>query len=214
MNTFLRWSNGNEKLKKTRTVSFNLPAFRSRDGHVTCPMAGICAGPCYARQGRIIMPQAQNTREFNLAIARADLPAFERYAVLDLARIRTKSIRVHDSGDFYSQAYLDSWLRIMRQYPQKRFYAYTKCLHLDWSQTPPNFQVVYSLGGKLDHLIDLTKPHARIFATHDDRKQAGYVDGNKTDRPAQRGEIKIGLVYHGTRNLTPAQTQSLTRQRA
>ena len=58
----LHWSDGNEKLKRTRVVSFNLPAFRSADGFVVCPGAAGCANVCYARQGRL----HQVRRQFEL----------------------------------------------------------------------------------------------------------------------------------------------------
>jgi hypothetical protein len=64
------------------------------------------------------------------------------------------------------------------------------------------------MGGKLDHMIDPTKPHSRIFATDEARITAGYIDGNANDSPAQRGEINIGLVYHGGKNLTEVQLKT------
>lgn len=207
----LRWSFGVSKLKKTKTVSFGLPAFKSLDGFKVCPGSGFCAEPCYAQQARYTLPDAIRTRETNLAIVRASLPLFERLATHDLERIKVRSIRLHDSGDFYSQEYLDSWFSIMRQFPAKSFYCYTKSLQLDWTATPINFTRVQSFGGRFDHLIDTSKPHARIFATHADRRRAGYVDGNRDDGPAQRGVIRIGLVYHGTRALTPKLIQIMRR---
>jgi|SRR5215471_2404225 len=210
----LRWSFGNDKLKKTRTVSFNLPAFKSLDGFRVCPMSGYCGGddgPCYAQQGRYKLPDAIATRETNLAIVRASLPLFERLALADLARIQAATIRAHDSGDFYSQDYLDAWFHLAAAFPRKRFYCYTKSLHLNWDALPVNFNRVQSFGGQLDHLIDLSKPHARIFATHADRRRAGYVDGNKSDWPAINGTIKIGLVYHGCRELSPRLVQIIRK---
>lgn len=205
----LKWSDGNGKLKKTGTVSFNLPAFRSADGFEVCPMASVCASLCYARQGRYIMPDTIKAREFNLAIVRGDLDAFVTAALADLKRIRKTSIRVHDSGDFFSQAYLDAWFRIAAAFPEKNFYAYTKSLHLNWTAMPANFQCVQSVGGKLDSHIDPSKSHSRIFPTHEDRIAAGYYDGNESDAPAQRGEQRIGLVYHGTFKLKRGQAIAL-----
>ena len=206
----LKWSFGNEKLVKTDTVSFNLPAFKSEDGFAVCPKAGACATVCYARQGRYIMPTVRAAREYNLAIVRdcetrGDYIPFYVTAINDLRNIKQKSIRVHDSGDFFSQAYLDIWLSIARTCPSKRFYAYTKSLHLDWSKAPSNFQIIQSAGGLMDAAIDVTKSHSRIFATHADRKRAGYVDGNVSDKPAIDGKRAIGLVYHGTRSLKRGQ---------
>lgn len=208
----LRWSFENDKLLKTNTVSFNLPAFESADGFRVCPGAGWCSLLCYARQGRIIIGDAARNREINLAIVRTSLPLFERLAVLDLERIENDSIRLHDSGDFFNQEYLDTWFCIIRRFPQKAFYCYSKSLHLDWSRRPANFERSQSAGGKFDALIDYTQSHTRIFASHADRRAAGYVNGNTNDRPAQRGDLKIGLVYHGTRDLTPKLIQIVRRQ--
>lgn len=201
----LKWSTANRKLRKTKTVSFNLPAFRSQDGFAVCPMAGGCATLCYARQGRYTMPDAKRTRERNLRVVRGDLERFERWAIEDLARLPHESVRLHDSGDFFSQAYLDSWIRVIAATPGKRFYCYTKSLHLDWRAVPANFTVVQSVGGKLDEQIDRERSHSRIFASHAEREAAGYVDGNVNDSPAQQGVTKIGLVYHGSYKLRPGQ---------
>ena len=207
--TNLKWSFGNSKLAKLDTVSFNIPAFRSADGFETCPKAGACATLCYARQGRYMMPMVAATREFNLAIARRDLHQFIDYAIEDLSKIKNKIVRVHDSGDFFSQDYMDAWFDIASAYPLKKFYAYTKSLHLDRSNQPPNFQIVQSVGGLMDDEIDPTSSHSRIFETHYQRRKAGYVDGNVNDGPAIRGANKIGLVYHGQKNLKEGQRRWL-----
>ena len=146
-----------------------------------------------------------DAREYNLAIARQK--AFGKILLADLASIKASIVRIHDSGDFFSQTYLDCWIAAAVAYPEKTFYAYTKSLHLDFSSVPANFRITQSMGGKLDADIDTSKPHSRIFATHADRKAAGYGDGSNTDTLAIRGANKIGLVYHGSRNLTEAQAE-------
>ena len=204
-----KWSKGNEKLQKLNTISFNLPAFKSADGFHVCPKAGGCASLCYARQGRYLMPNVAASREFNLAAVRGDLSLFITQASEDLTRITNKIVRVHDSGDFFSQEYLDAWFTIARRQPKKRFYAYTKSLHLDWSRKPKNFQLVQSIGGVLDAQVNTRLSHSRIFATEKDRRLAGYVNGNANDGPAIRGERKIGLVYHGNKHLKAGQVRWL-----
>jgi hypothetical protein len=199
----LRWSFGNHKLKKTRTVSFNLPAWRSADGFTVCRRAGACITLCYARQERFLWPGPKAARETNLAIVRASIPLFEQLAIADLAHIKQRIIRVHDSGDFFSQEYLDSWFRIAARYPRKRFYCYTKALDLDWRGRPANWRRVQSYGGTLDRLINPNESHTRIFASHAERKAAGYCDGTATDRPAFEGQHRIGLVYHGAKTFRP-----------
>lgn len=205
----LNWSFSNSKLKKLDTVSFNLPAFRSADGFHVCPKAGGCATVCYARQGFYVMPGVAKVREENLALIRKSLDAFVDAAVSDLKKIRQPIIRIHDSGDFFSQAYLDAWIKVMEAFPDKKFYAYTKSLHLDWAKTPSNFQRIQSAGGLMDKEMDLSLSHSRIFASDSDRIQAGYVDGNLNDQPAIDGVQKIGLVYHGSKKLKVGQVRWL-----
>lgn len=212
LNLQLYWSSGNQKLKKLRTIGFSLPAYQAADGFHVCPQAGACAKVCYARQGRYRQPHAIATRERNLLIVRSDLARFVRLAIKDLAaRPSRTTVRVHDSGDFFSQAYLDAWFAIARTFPRKRFYCYTKSLHLDWSAMPGNWRRVQSAGGKLDRLIDRSQSHALIFGSDLARRAAGYRDGTRTDTPAVHGHRAIGLVYHGVRKLTETETQHWNR---
>lgn len=204
-NLNLKWSFGNKKLKKLDTVSFNIPAFRSADGFKTCPKAGLCATVCYARQGHYIMSHVQATREFNLSKARGSKIALIKMLTEDLRKIKNKIIRVHDSGDFFDQAYMNAWFEVASRFPEKRFYAYTKSLHLNRAKQPSNFQIIQSVGGLMDNKIDQTQSHSRIFTDEKDMLAAGYVDGNYNDQPAIDGVTKIGLVYHGTKNLNPKQ---------
>jgi hypothetical protein len=200
----LKWTKGNTKLKKLKTLGFGIPAFASQDGFKTCPMAGKCATVCYARQGTFTWPIVKAAREFNLSVARQS--NFATLAIDDLKRLKAfKVVRIHDSGDFFSQDYLTAWFTIAMAYPEKIFYAYTKSLHLDFSGKPNNFKIIQSEGGKMDKLINKAQSHSRIFADETARIAAGYVDGNIDDSPAIEGEIKIGLVYHGVRNMTDEQ---------
>lgn len=210
------WSDGNEKMVKTakawtkrfgthaRFISFNLPRLKSETGQRTCPYAGMCASICYADQGRMGMPLAQGSRERNLAkINDLTMPKVRNLIIEDIGRMRaTTHIRIHDSGDFFSRAYYRMWLEVAERCPGVVFYAYTKSIpFLEWDNHPGNFRVVQSIGGKRDEDIDRGRPHARIFATEAERKRAKYCDGNVSDMPAVLGQLRIGLVYHGTRKL-------------
>lgn len=209
----LKWSTGNSKLKKLNTISFNLPAFRSADGFHVCPKAGGCATLCYARQGFYVMPAVAATREFNLAFLREKgMDAFVTAATEDILRFKYPIIRIHDSGDFFSQAYLNAWLEIAAKFPEKKFYAYTKSLHLDYTKVPYNLQIIQSAGGIMDKQMDLTKSHSRIFSSDEERLKAGYVDGNENDQPAIDGVLRIGLVYHGSKTLKRGQILWLDKE--
>lgn len=209
-----KW-NKNEKLSKTSGVGFwNVLGFGLPADHTfldrnlvernTCPGALACRAVCFAKQGGYRFPDSIAAREHNLAFAQSE--GFVAGIIADLRRKRSvNTVRVHDSGDFFSQEYFDKWCVIARAMPHLTFYAYTKSLTLDLTGAPANFKITQSLGGKYDASVDLSRPHSRIFSTHDDRERAGYIDGNVSDAPAIQGLVQIGLVYHGGRNLTPAQ---------
>lgn len=199
----LKWAENNSKLKKDGIIGFGIPAYKSKEGFKTCPKAGACAAVCYAQQGAYLWSPAKNAREFNLKIVRGK--DFAKLAIEDLHRIRKDKVRVHDSGDFFNQTYLNAWFEIARAHPQKLFYAYTKSIHLDFSKQPKNFKITQSEGGTMDKHINRRKSHSRIFSTVEAREKAGYVDGNKNDFPAIEGKRKIGLVYHGTKKMTDKQ---------
>lgn len=216
-----KWVEGNSKLEKTskgkyRVVGFGLPADHDfKVGgvtHNTCPAALACRAVCYAKQGTYRFPNVITARKHNLRISLR--PTFVKRIVADLRDLTTKSrtrrkpynvVRLHDSGDFYSQEYLNAWATIAAQFPAVIFYAYTKSLHLDLSNLPDNLRITQSLGGRHDKLVQLGLSHSRIFSSHAARKRSRYIDGNENDIPAIEGKVRIGLVYHGGRDLTPAQ---------
>jgi hypothetical protein len=212
-----RISNSNEKMNKTakvlakhtgrraKVVSFNLPAAIdfSVNGakHNTCPKAGACKAVCYARQNTFVYPDAIRVRIDNLWSTMR--PTFVDEMAEEIGK--ATHVRIHDSGDFYSQQYLDSWIAIARKRPDVVFYAYTKSLHLNWQAAPENLRIVQSEGGKLDALIDYSRPHSRIVVD----VPSGYVNGNAelADVPAIDGTVRIALPYHGGRKLTDSQVR-------
>ena len=199
-------SEGNAKLNKPnggfyKILGFGLPA------KTTCPGALDCVGVCYALQGRYLMDNVMNARMNNWEASKGDSFVSDMVALLNKRRTYNV-VRIHDSGDFYSQEYFNKWCDVARRVPGKVFYAYTKSLHLDLeSNRPPNLRIIQSLGGKYDSHVDMSRPHSRIFSTDDARIAAGYVDGNVNDVPAIEGIVNIGLVYHGVRKLTLAQVK-------
>ena len=213
----LKWTEGNTKLVKSsgeafRILGFGIPAdFSFGDGENTCPAAGACRGVCYAKQGRYVMDSVKNARMHNLNLfnsPKTGALGFAAMATEDLKRLgkRYNVVRIHDSGDFFSQMYLNAWKAIAHFNPSIIFYAYTKSMHLDIeTNRPANFRITQSLGGKYDTRVNLSKSHARIFSTHADRTNAGYADGSESDMPAIEGVTNIGLVYHGVKKLTEAQ---------
>jgi len=211
----LPWILGNAKLQKTsggtfgRVIGWGIPAdhnFKGRDGAIlnTCLGALACRAVCYAKQGSYTWKNTVAARQRALDATLTD--SFVDDAIADIKRMRGVGVvRIHDSGDYYNQEYLNKWIAIARAFPDIIFYSYTKSAVLDFSAAPANFRVTFSLGGKYDSQVDLSRSHSRIFSTHEDMERAGYVDGGESDAPAIQGLVKIGLPYHGVKNMTDSQ---------
>ena len=217
----LHWSLGNNKLAKLHIVSFNLPAYKSANGTTVCHNAGLCARLCYARQGYYVLPSAQAPREHNLQFLLShSTQDFVATAVADILLLpkAKRHVRIHDSGDFMSEAYFLAWCDIARRSPHMYFYTYTKMISMVNSlrnNMPDNMHVIQSAGGKEDALIDKRFPHAIIFPSHAAITRAGYYDGTKTEEYALDGTVKIGLAYHGSpvhAKMTKSESNALARR--
>lgn len=185
---------GNSKLKRDGIASFSIPAGK------TCPGALECKKGCYAMSGFFLMPSVRKAYASNLALTKKD--SFVDAMVAEILKTKAKIVRIHASGDFYNLEYLNRWLKIVQACPSVRFYAYTKMIPLFRGRPLPiNFTVIFSEGGRWDNQIDQTKDrHARVFASLEELKAAGYVDTTENDINAMGINPKIGLVYHGAKS--------------
>jgi len=143
----------NAKMRKAslKTYDFALPA-----GDKTCIGASTCLNYCYATRGFYKMPTVKAKHAFNHECSKLD--SFHQMINGEIATLKLKgleAIRIHSAGDFYSREYLHKWLKIITDNPSIDFYAYTKSIPLFINAPIPfNFKVVYSTGGKHDHLIE------------------------------------------------------------
>ena len=187
-------STGNSKLAQDGIACFDIPQAS------TCRGAGGCLGFCYASLGNYTYRvKVQNMlNNFYTSLTPEVFCAQTKKSYEKLPRY-IKTIRLHSSGDFYNQAYLDAWVEIMKQTPEFRYYAYTKSLDLDWTEALKlnNFFRIQSIGGIFDDLIDMNLAHSRIFPDRESLLAAGYLDASESDLPAAAGGVKIGLVVHG-----------------
>lgn len=208
----------NGKMKKSSqngidVFNFGIPAFKSETGLITCPNARQCVSGCYARSGTYRFKNVVNAYEERLKLTQD--PSFIETMI---AAIRLKSIqshakgnqcliRIHDSGDFYSEAYLDAWCTIMRRCTDVKFYAYTKMVqmcnkYMFHNNTPTNLRLIYSFGGSEDSYIDTVNHfHSKVFQSETELLARGYVDASQDDLIAALGSsLRIGLVYHGVKS--------------
>lgn len=128
---------GNEKIEKKTCIVFCMPT-------TICPVQ--CPG-CYAkrpeRQYKNCLPSRMRNYEASLN------ETFVPNMISELKKNKRTIVRIHESGDFYSQDYLDKWQAIISACPEKRFYTYTKTERL-FNFTAilslENFNLVSSLG--------------------------------------------------------------------
>ena len=155
-------SYGNDKLSSNIAI-FDLPAIE------TCLNCGDCKHDCYAMKAQRQYPDTYTKRALNYYIAEKRPYTFEALVVCQLAYKPRPYVRIHSSGDFFSQEYIDAWARIVATFPEIQFYSYTKVDHLfDFSNLTSlsNFNLVRSVlpcgsqnfGPKKD-IIHLAKKH-------------------------------------------------------
>lgn len=187
--------------------NFGITAYKTRDGKITCPAAGICAkeNGCYAQQGAYRFSNVAAVYEWRYTqTTLEEFPQLMQLEINEIVRKASKKntqvvIRIHDSGDFYALNYWRKWKQIMEANPNIRFYAYTKMVRFFRAITvPQNFKLIFSEGGLFDKEIDRSKPHSRVFGSREELLAAGYVDASEDDLVAGLGDSpNIGLIYHG-----------------
>ena len=195
----------NTKLKKTskalelRVFNFGIPAYKSASGKLTCPMADSCVKFCYAKKGAYIWSNVQPAFEKRYQLSKTN--DFVDAMNAEILKKKPDYVRVHDSGDYYSKAYLSKWIEIAIRNPGVRFYSYTNMVDMMLKTSlPDNYDIIFSDSGKQRHLINEKKHrHTRIFSSHSDLISADYEDASSVDLMATRwfsDNHKVGLVFH------------------
>ena len=129
-------SDGNSKMT---FPTWSLPSKK------TCPgSTATCRKQCYAHAAEVQYPRVLPCRLRNLKASRS------KGFVVDMAsaikrRRKVTFFRIHESGDFYSQKYLNSWFDICRLLPKTRFLTFTKSYDLDYSKCPKNLVIMFSV---------------------------------------------------------------------
>ena len=197
-------TNSNAKLKKSSKINnakiyaFDIPAYKTKTGKITCPFAKDCIKFCYAQKGSYIWSPAQNKHNQNYLDTKKNNFNDTIQAEVNKKR-KITHIRVHSSGDYYSPAYLNKWVNIAKNNPNITIYSYTKSVKMvkDLENKPENLEIIFSEGGKQDHLIDYENDrHAKIFNNQAELLQAGYIDASGDDLRALTPNKKVGLIFH------------------
>lgn len=130
-------TNGNSKLGKD-IYAFGLPAIK------TCFHAtSECLRYCYAKKGSFLAPNPKAYYTANYKHSQAS--DFVKQMNGEIAAVHPNYIRIHPSGDFYSQEYFDKWIQIAKDNPSVHFLSYTRNYDLRVENLPSNFALYYSL---------------------------------------------------------------------
>jgi hypothetical protein len=128
--------------------------------------------------------------------------------VLDSLPPSAGVVRIHVSGDFYSQTYFDAWLEVARRRPDTLFYAYTKSLPY-WvrrkDELPNNLVLTASYGGTHDHLIEKHNlRYAKVVLSEAEAAPLG-LELDHDDSHAMKQGPSFALLIHGSQ---PAGTEA------
>jgi len=181
----------NKKLIIDDILKSSLPA------PLTCRGATeFCKSGCYGiRAYNTYASTAYNSHLANLAILQSD--SFVDLAVVEIKAKNPQFFRINDIGDMPDQEAIDKWTEVIRLTScHTRFYTYSKSLDLDFEHFKRwGGRLIQSVGGKFDHLIDYTQPHA-VIIEKDEPVPEFYHDASESDLVAIYHE-KIALRRKG-----------------
>jgi hypothetical protein len=218
MESKLKFGRGNAKLA-SEIYTFSLPAGHSCPGALKClakadqQTGKLQDGPsqtfrCFAAGDESRYPNVRRLRWQNFDSLKGKTR--EEMAALILASLPmdAKLVRLHVSGDFFSDAYFLAWMDVAKAKPKTLFYTYTKSL-LIWlrhrSSVPANFKLTASEGGKQDDLIESEfLKFAKVVFSMEEARELGF-EIDHDDSHAYASDKSFALLLHGKqRKETPA----------
>jgi len=158
----IKLSRGNSKIHKA--LIWNITSRK------TCPGATtLCKKICYAADAEVFRKNTvPQSRDRNLLMSKQ--PDFADLMIEKIKRSRLKKMRLHESGDFYNQKYLNAWVKIIGACPDVAFWAYTKSYTLDFSKALKlkNLVLRYSTDATSKHEPKQKIPFAAVSAVRTD----------------------------------------------
>ena len=236
----LKFSTGNGKLKNR--LIFNIPA-----GYA-CPHAGVCKTMADRTTGQIMdLPQFNGTQadEYRCFAAMAETRPTVRESrwhnwdllretihvngnqatllcdLIDLSLLVQPSkelVRIHESGDFWTENYMRAWIMVAQERPNQTFYAYTKSLGMWYNLRdliPSNFYLTASQGGTLDYLIpkypEVFQRIAYVVYTEEEAQERGLEVDH--DDSHCLGDKPFALLVHGSQRAGSDAMKAITQRK-
>lgn len=212
----LKFGKGNSKIADN-VATFSIPAGKTCPGAESCKSTAIMGKDgkvsvkdfpstvfrCFAASDEARYPNVYKARKFNLEALKSVL----KKSVKDAADLIQKSlpksliIRVHVSGDFFSQDYFDAWMEVAKREPLRHFYAYTKSIPF-WvarkNSIPSNFSLTASMGGKNDKdAIFNGLRTAQVVYSETEASSIGIEIDHDDSKAMSKNGDDFALLIHG-----------------
>jgi hypothetical protein len=102
--------------------------------HASIDVCNRICKDCYAIKEQVRFPSVLQARVDRHAASLAEDFSVRVIKELGALRVAPKYFRIHASGDFYSQDYVNKWIKVIKAFPSITFYAYTKrAAHFDFT---------------------------------------------------------------------------------
>ena len=197
----------------------------------TCPGAGSCKVDCFAMKGgKVQFPDAWLSDSKILTYLLNDPAGFQGQLMQEIGKeVRDGrkgskdfrdgwkvTIRWHDAGDFFSPEYLSLAFDVAKQFPDVKFYAYTKIASAALADKPENFIINWSEGAHISQEKQIKAIDPNLESTKHSRivPQNRFYDLLKKDEKGnldKEGEDENGKG--GRWVMTDAMALSVLKQR-
>lgn len=113
---------------------------------ISCNHDAPCrkAGQCYAMKF-MRRPNVKTAWTENYEMAMQERNQYQFDINCYLTKKHPRFFRWHVAGDILDQDYLNMMIKIAKNHPATNFLAFTKMHNLDYSKTPKNLEIVFSL---------------------------------------------------------------------
>lgn len=113
---------GNSKMGKDVYI-FNLPAKQTCTPTSWCLEGKNGKPACYALRNNFLLPSVLKSTSERYEMSKSD--NFIEEMINFIKKKKVKYFRIHSSGDFYSEDYIDKWIEIAKNCPETKFRSST-----------------------------------------------------------------------------------------
>jgi hypothetical protein len=155
---------------------------------------------CFAAGDESRFPNVRRLRWHNFNLLKGKTLEEMAELILNSLPADANMVRLHVSGDFFSDTYFLAWMDVAKAKPETLFYTYTKSLPI-WlrhrSSVPANFKLTASEGGKHDDLIESESlKSAKVLFSIEEARELG-LEIDHDDSHAYASDKSFALLLHG-----------------